>query len=556
MLDVSALFVGKDASLIGEVSQVVRAIEPLKFEAVSNPDAVYTHPKLETIALVVAHLEGGANSGGLLRLLKMIAATGRSLPTLVIGERGDAPTASVQLLRAGAVDFLPRPLNLNRLTYLIDSLTLRHRQSWSGPLQSLTPPPVAAPPPAPAPTLISPAPAAFSPTPAQRAGLPAPSVLASSLADDDNFLIASPTMQRFMDQVKMVAPLDTTVLLGGETGTGKTRLARLIHESSPRANEPFLVVNCGALSASLIESEMFGHVKGSFTGADRDHTGKFAEVGRGTILLDEIDALPPVLQAKLLRVVENRVFEPVGSNKSQVMRARMLAASNKSLDREVAAGRFRSDLYFRLNVIEFGLPPLRARREAVPTLARHFLREFAGRNNRDITDFSPEAVQALSAYHWPGNIRELRNTIERAVALSPYNEVQVDDLPMSVRNPGPEPMAMPSMDSIGILGAGSAMSLGGDSQLGSAMSGGYMPTPYETVAPSSSGTLAESKKRIELVRIENALRKHGNNRLRAARELGISRVTLYKKLHEHGFMETYARNAMPTRPMAAQQAEV
>src|SRR5262249_10904242 len=149
---------------------------------------------------------------------------------------------------------------------------------------------------------------------------------------------------------------DTTILLGGETGTGKTSLARVIHDLSPRREHPFLVVNCGSLSANLIESELFGHVKGAFTGADRDPTGKSAEVGRGTLLLDEIDALPPDLQAKLLRVVEERVFEPIGSNRSVRLEARLIVASNRHLDQEVSAGRFRTDLYYRLNVVGFYLP--------------------------------------------------------------------------------------------------------------------------------------------------------------------------------------------------------
>ena len=232
-----------------------------------------------------------------------------------------------------------------------------------------------------------------------------------------------------MEQVRRVATQDTTILLGGETGTGKTRLARHIHELSPRRDLPFLVINCGALSASLIESEMFGHVKGAFTGADRDRTGKFAEVERGTLLLDEIDSLPLALQAKLLRAVEERIFEPVGSNKSLPVQARLIAASNRPLDQEAAAGRFRLDLYYRLNVVSFTLPPLRDRREMIAHLASNFIAEFAARSGREIDGISAEALRALQAHDWAGNIRELRNVIERAVVLCPGREIQVDDLP-------------------------------------------------------------------------------------------------------------------------------
>ena len=171
---------------------------------------------------------------------------------------------------------------------------------------------------------------------------------------------------RMMEQVHRIAPMDTTILLEGETGTGKTRLAGLIHGLSPRRGKPFLVVNCGALSESLIESEMFGHVRGAFTGADADRTGKFAGAGRGTLFLDEVDSLPLSVQSKLLRAVEARVFEPVGSNRSQTLHARLIVACNRPLDQEVAAGRFRADLFYRLNVIAFVMPPLRHRIATVP----------------------------------------------------------------------------------------------------------------------------------------------------------------------------------------------
>src|SRR5205085_9757692 len=220
----------------------------------------------------------------------------------------------------------------------------------------------------------------------------------------DPFLDAFPPEFRlFREQLRRVVSQETTLLLTGETGTGKTRLARLVHELSPRRDEPFLVVDCGALSAFLIESELFGHVRGAFTGADRDRPGKLAAAGRGTLLLDEVNSLPLPLQAKLLRAVDERVFEPVGANKGQPLRARLVAASNAALEEEVAAGRFRADLYYRLNVVSFYLPPLRERRAAIAPLARKFPAEFAGRNRPDLRGPAPEAVRALEAYPWPGN---------------------------------------------------------------------------------------------------------------------------------------------------------
>ena len=328
----------------------------------------------------------------------------------------------------------------------------------------------------------------------------------------DPFLDAfPPEFQLLREQLRRVMPQDTTLLLSGETGTGKTRLARIVHELSPRRDEPFLVVDCGALSISLIESELFGHVRGAFTGADRDRPGKLAAAGKGTLLLDEINSLPLPLQVKLLRAVDERVFEPVGMNRPQPLRARLIAASNAPLEAEVAAGRFRADLYYRLNVVSFYLPPLRERRQVVAGLARKFLAEFAARNRPDLRGLTPEAMRALEAYPWPGNVRQLRNVIERAAALCPSPDILRSDLPEAIRSP--------------------------------------MLTLRSPVDGPSSGaeastaclTLSQSKAEAEVLRITEALRKHGNNRLRAAAELGISRMGLYKKLHKYGIFHSAPR---------------
>ena len=222
-------------------------------------------------------------------------------------------------------------------------------------------------------------------------------------------------------------------------------------------------------------------------------------------MLDEINSLPLHLQAKLLRVVDERMFEPVGSNRSQPVRARLIAACNVPLEQEVAAGRFRSDLYYRLNVVAFYLPGLRDRRGAIGPLAQKFHTEFAARNRPDVRGMAPPVLRALEAYDWPGNIRELRNVIERAVALAPGPEIELGDLPEAVRGLSGRPPLPPSV-----------------------------PAAPTVVAPSR--TLAGAKEEAEILRIREALRKHGNNRLRAAAELGISRMGLYKKLHKHGLM--------------------
>jgi DNA-binding NtrC family response regulator len=394
-------------------------------------------------------------------LLQAVVASGRRTPTLLISDRHEAEQA-LGLLRQGAADYLTRPLDLGRLGYLIDVLTVRARY------------------------LANQATAPVEPVRVEKAGEQPPF-----------FYDPNQAMGKLMELVHRVAPQPTTVLLSGETGTGKTRLARLIHDLSPRCGEPFLTVTCGALAASLIESELFGHVKGAFTGADRDRAGKFAEAGRGTLLLDEIDALPPVLQAKLLRAVEERVFEPVGSNQSLAVQARLIVATNRALDQEVAAGRFRSDLYYRLNVVAFHPPPLRERPGTIKAMVAQFIPEFATRNGREVRAISPAALRALEDYSWPGNVRELRNTIERAVALCPGPEIQREDLPEGICPRAP---------------AGFSVS--------------RLP-----------GTLARTKEEAEALRISDALQKHHNNRLRVAAELGISRKTLYKKLHRYGLLK-------------------
>ena len=470
MPESTALLISTDSSLAASCHSVVHAIANLQVVVVDDIKEAEVHLQGEEVSLLLAHLTHKEQTAEVFRLLQAIAGQKRPIATLVIGEEHLAEQGLV-LLRQGAADYLTRPLDLGRLAYLADTLTVRARY--------------AARPPVPAPARV------------QQAGA----------AEPFYYLPATP-MARMMEQVRVVAPQETTVLLTGETGTGKTRLARLIQELSPRSDQPFLVINCGALAPNLIESEMFGHVKGAYTGADRDRTGKFQEVGRGTLLLDEIDSLPLMVQSKLLRAVEERVFEPVGSNKTLPVRARLIVASNRLLDKEVEAGRFRSDLYYRLNVVGFHLPPLRERRSVIPHLAAHFIADFAARNSRPVRGITVAALRALGEYSWPGNLRELRNVIERAVALCPDPEIDLDDLPEVIRALVPRVAPLTSL-------------------------------PAESLdAEPASATLDVARGEAEVSRITAALRKHGNNRLRAAAELGISRMTLYKKLHKYGLMGT------------------
>jgi two-component system response regulator HydG len=310
----------------------------------------------------------------------------------------------------------------------------------------------------------------------------------------------TPSLLHMSEPLTLAAAHDVTVLLTGETGTGKTHLARLIHQHSTRSAERLLVVPCGALAPNLIESELFGHVKGAFTGADRPKVGKFEAVGKGTLLLDEIDALGLEQQAKLLRVIETGAYEPVGSNETKVCSARIIAASNWDLEQAVAEGKFRQDLYYRLNVLSFYLPPLRERVEDVRSLARGMVAYFSKKFKKELFGIHPEALLALEAFPWPGNIRQLENVIQQAVLMSAGPELLKHHLPQPIREAEPAPRL-----------------------------NGTTPS-----AVASASSLAQHREQQERYAIERALAESNNCRSRAASALGISRVTLYNKMKKYG----------------------
>jgi len=244
----------------------------------------------------------------------------------------------------------------------------------------------------------------------------------------------SPAMQKVFDLIEKVKDVDTNVLITGESGTGKELVARAIHYGSKRSNENFVEINCAAIPDGLLEVELFGYKKGAFTGADHDSKGKFEFAGEGTILLDEIGDMSLNLQAKLLRVLEQKEFTPLGSNSLKKVKARVIASTNRDLKKRMEEGLFREDLYFRLNVIEINLPPLRERKEDLPLLIKHFINIYNKEFNRNVTDISSQAKKILIDYHYPGNVRELSNIIERSVLLAQGNTIEVEHLPDKVKN--------------------------------------------------------------------------------------------------------------------------
>jgi len=301
----------------------------------------------------------------------------------------------------------------------------------------------------------------------------------------ENIIAKSSKMQRLIELIKVVGKSNATVLITGESGTGKELVARAIHSQSHRRNKPFVAVSCAALPESLLESELFGHERGSFTGAYTRKKGKFEFASGGTLFLDEIGEMSANIQVHLLRVLEEKEFTRVGGNEPLRVDVRVISATNKDLRKAIEKQEFREDLYYRLNVVNIELPPLRERKEDIPLLAEHFLNKFASENRKEITGFSTDTVEFLLDYDWPGNVRELENAIERAVILAKDSIITIADL------------------------------------------------PQKKISPAYSTAQRKNLKEVEKEHILNILRETGENYSQAARILGISRMTLYKKAREY-----------------------
>lgn len=344
-----------------------------------------------------------------LDLLMCIRQRNPHAPVVVMTACSEVDTA-VEAMRAGALDYLVKPLDLDRLLGTAEKVMNASR------LRRLSEPPPRPP---------------------------------SSCCD--RIVGSSDEMQHVFRSIEHVAPSRATVLITGESGTGKEVVAMAIHRGSPRATRPFVAINCAALSESLLESELFGHERGAFTGAEKRRQGRIEQADGGTLFLDEIGEISPGLQVKLLRVLQERAFERVGGNETVRVDVRIVAATNRNLRELVAAGKFREDLFYRLDVVGLHLPPLRDRRADIPALALHFLRQHAGSNGSGATRFSDGALGVLANHHWPGNVRQLENAIEHATVFASGDSVEVSDLPAELQGAPPPNERFPPVPGANML---------------------------------------------------------------------------------------------------------
>ncbi|MDE7241557.1 sigma-54 dependent transcriptional regulator [Desulfovibrio sp.] len=407
-----------------------------------------------------------------LAALKELHAARPALPVLMMTAYSDVP-AAVEAIKSGAWDYLAKPLDFERL-----KVSLRNVFAHADLVEENA-------------------------------------ALSRRLAEDGRggILGQSAPMRELWEMIRTIAPSEATVLVAGESGTGKELAARAVHGQSRRAAGPFVAVNCGALTETLLASELFGHEKGAFTGADRRHEGLFVRARGGTIFLDEIGEMPLSMQVKLLRVLQEREVLSVGGTKPEPVDVRVIAATNRDLARETAEGRFREDLYYRLNVVTLTMPPLRDREGDIELLARHFAARFAKANHKRLAGIAPQALDALARYAWPGNVRELENVMERAVILMPGEYIDLRELPER------------------LLTARLPRGADGPAARGGVAPGAQAHAPAQAV---SGGGRLPTLEEVEREVILRTLQSCGGNKSEAARVLGITRKTLHARLHRYG----------------------
>ncbi len=415
----------------------------------ADADAALAQLAGHEVELVLTDLRMPGRDG--LSLLRDIITLYPGLPVILLSAYGSVESA-VEAMKDGAYDFLTKPVNLDHLELVVRRAlrqkTLEHQNAHL------------------------------------RTQLAGQSALGKMIG-------SSTALQAVRERIEQAAPTPATVLIQGPSGTGKELVARAIHALSPRANGPFVAVHCAALTPSLLESELFGHVRGAFTGANEDRKGRFELANGGTLFLDEISEIDLATQVKLLRVLETRTVEPVGSAQAVDINIRLVAATNRDLRAWVKEGKFREDLYFRLNVVDINLPPLRERTGDLPLLCDAFIRDFNPQLGRSILGLDPEVLEVFNRYAWPGNIRELRNTIERMMVLSREDRLSLADVPQNIRE--------------------------------------GVATPQVTAAQPTHEAPNE-----EAERIRKALLEHRGNRTATAKALGIPLRTLYRRLKSYG----------------------
>ncbi len=425
-----------------------------------------------------------------LEALVEIKALNPAIPVIIMTAYASLETA-VEAVKKGAYDYLQKPLDFDELRLKMDRAMEHRRLKEENALlkESL-----------------------------------------GSRFDRRNLIGRSPVMVRLLETVAQVAPSEATVLITGESGTGKEMLAGAIHFNSRRREGPFVKINCAAITETLLESELFGHEKGAFTGADRRQEGKFRQADGGTIFLDEVSEMSLAMQVKLLRVLQEREITRVGGSEALKVDVRVIAATNRDLAGEIAAGRFREDLYYRLNVVTLIAPPLRERAEDIPILAQHFLEYFSRKNNKQIKGFSPQAMDRLRRYSWPGNVRELMNAVERGVVLSRGDYLEETELSLSAA-PGavPAPSGSPAVGDVHAVGVAASTTIAGG-----------LPDTATLAAPTGEA-FAGGKRPLSLDEMEQetiirTLAEVQGNKSEAARRLGITRRTLHLKLKKFGLM--------------------